>query len=442
MSSLICSKDSPSVGVEMILGGKIWPFLSSPQGFLPSLGAAGVALVIASWLRHLPVAPNALLYGELQITSGFLAITFAALALVRFRGTRDRLPLVLGCGFLIVGSTIVSSSLVFFHLSEPDSGMDLRDPMTWVVGRTFLAVLFIASLIVERRLPTTLRPGREIAVLLVLVVLFGSVLSVTHGWLPDDLVFQPGGIFSRPGNLLPAAIFLLAMIGFHRHLRDTSSPFDRSLFIAAGLNVACSFAASQSESSLDAPFVFAGILQFGSYSALLGGALLDIVKLFETTRQSALADPLTGLANYRRLVSTMENEIERSQRTGRAFSLLLFDVDRLKKINDEYGHLVGSKALCRVANVLRVHSRAIDTSARYAGDEFVLVLPETGMNAAQEVLRRICGRVATDGEFPPITVSGGVAVYPQDGERIESLLSIADQAMYRAKNRIDQKLLA
>ena len=95
-----------------------------------------------------------------------------------------------------------------------------------------------------------------------------------------------------------------------------------------------------------------------------------------------------------------------------------------------------------MANVLRVYSRAIDTSARYGGDEFALVLPETGMKAAQEVLRRICGQVARDGEVPAVSVSGGVAVYPQDGERIESLLSIADQALYRAKNRTDQKLLA
>jgi diguanylate cyclase (GGDEF)-like protein len=318
--------------------------------------------------------------------------------------------------------------------------MNLRDPMTWVIGRTLLAVLLVAALVVERRLPTARNPGRETTLALVIVVLSASLLSTAHGRLPADLVVHPGGLFPRPGNLFPAAFFLLATVGYHRRLKDTTSPFDRSLYFAAGLNVACCLVASQSEHRLDAPFAFAEILQFSSYTVLLGGALLDNVHLFENVRKLAVSDPLTGLANYRQLVDSLEGEIQRSGRTGRSFSLLLFDLDGLKKINDHYGHLVGSKALCRVASVLRSSSRSIDIPARYGGDEFALILPETGMNGAQEVARRICDCVAADGELPPISVSAGVGVYAQDGETLEALVGAADQALYKAKGRTGHKL--
>jgi diguanylate cyclase (GGDEF)-like protein len=419
---------------------RVWSFLESPQGVWVFLVGESGFLVLAWTLRRLPAALDPLLYGQFQITSGLLAVVVAAAALIRFRGTRDRLPLVLACGFVIVGITLVSSSLVSFRVSEFDSS--LRDPMTWVIGRTLLALLLVAALVVERRLPTALHPGREITVALAVVILSTSFLSTTHGRLPADLVVHPGGTFPRPGNLFPAGLFLLATIGYQRRLRQRTSPFDRSLYFAAALNVACCLAATQSEHRLDAPFAFAEILQFSSYALLLGGALLDNVHLFENVRQLAVSDPLTGLANYRRLIDALEAEIQRSRRTERSFSLLLFDLDGLKKINDNYGHLVGSKALCRVADVLRVNSRTIDTAARYGGDEFALVLPETGMNAAQEVARRICDRVARDGSFPSITASAGFAVYPQDGEKIETLLNIADQVLYRDKGRIDQKLVA
>ena len=148
--------------------------------------------------------------------------------------------------------------------------------MTWVIGRTFLAVLLVTALVVERRLPTARNPGREIIVALVTVVLSASLLSVAHGRLPGEMLVHLGGAFPRPGNLFPAGLFLLATVGYQRRLKHNTSPFDRSLYLTAGLNVACCLAASQSEHRLDAPFAFAEILQFSSYAVLLGGALLDL----------------------------------------------------------------------------------------------------------------------------------------------------------------------
>src|SRR5260370_33007142 len=111
------------------------------------------------------------------------------------------------------------------------------------------------------------------------------------------------------------------------------------------------------------------------YVVALGGALLDNARLFEQVHHLAVSDPLTGLANYRRLLDVLENETERTDRTGRPFSVLLLDLDGLKKINDSYGHLVGSRAICRLADFLRIHCRAVDTAARYGGDELGLRPP-------------------------------------------------------------------
>ena len=412
---------------------RIWAFLERPGIFWLCLTGESCALTLAWMLRHSPFALDPLLYGQLQITSGLLALIIGASALVRFRGTGDRLPLILACGFAIVSILLVSTSLLSSHIT--DSDRSLRDPMTWVIGQTFLAVLLVAALVVKRRDSISRNPGREITVALFIVVLSASLLSMAHRQLPANLLVHSGGFFLRPGNLFPAVLFLLATFGYHRRLKHTHSQFDRSLYLVAGLNVASCLAASQSTHRLDAPFAFAAILQFSSYALLLGGALLDNLHLFENVRLLAISDPLTGLANYRQLTSALDSEIQRSQRTARPLSILLFDLDGLKGVNDCYGHLVGSKALCRVAYVLSSNSRSIDTAARYGGDEFALILPETQRNAAQEVARRICDRVAKDGDLPLISVSAGVAVYPQDGETLETLVGAADRALYKAKNQ-------
>ena len=149
----------------------------------------------------------------------------------------------------------------------------------------------------------------------------------------------------------------------------------------------------------------------------------------------AVSDPLTGLANYRLLLERLGSEIKRYGRDGRPFSILLLDLDGLKKINDAHGHVVGSLALCRMAEVLHLSCRAIDTPARYGGDEFALVLPGTPSEAARRVAQRISQRLAEDAEVPRLSASIGIAEYPRDGLTIEHILSAADRALYEEKNR-------
>src|SRR5271169_1537542 len=165
-----------------------WDLLWRSLGLRSSIAVGSFTFLVAWWLRRFSYHPDPSLYAQLQLTSGILAITFAAIALVRFRGTRERLPLVFACGFAIVGFVLASSSLVFIHPSPGGYDVNLRDPMAWVISRTLLAVLLVAGLFVERSFPTARNPSREITWALAVVVFFASLLSATHWQLPAVFV--------------------------------------------------------------------------------------------------------------------------------------------------------------------------------------------------------------------------------------------------------------
>jgi diguanylate cyclase (GGDEF)-like protein len=156
----------------------------------------------------------------------------------------------------------------------------------------------------------------------------------------------------------------------------------------------------------------------------------------ERIRNLAVTDALTGLSNYGKLVDVLDAEIKRFNRTGRPFSVLLMDLDGLKQINDQYGHLTGSAALRRIADILRVYCRDTDTAARYGGDEFALVMSEAGSKEAQQVAARIRERVSRDKEFPPLSLSVGAAAYPRHGSTREALLEAADRELYVMKRSV------
>lgn len=174
------------------------------------------------------------------------------------------------------------------------------------------------------------------------------------------------------------------------------------------------------------------------------GVAVDITQRKRTEQQiryQATHDALTGAANYREFVDTLERELLRAERSHHLFTVLLLDLDDLKHINDRFGHLAGNKALTRLARVIRQQCRGTDVVARYGGDEFAVVLIDSDQELAQHVARRIETSVRDDQEEPPISVSLGMAVYPLDGRTAQDLLEAADQQLYRQKRRAQKRIV-
>ena len=156
----------------------------------------------------------------------------------------------------------------------------------------------------------------------------------------------------------------------------------------------------------------------------------------------SVTDALTGLYNRRHLMGTLANEVQRSRRLRRTFSVLLADVDHFKQYNDTHGHLGGDAALVKIAEILRQTTRGVDSVARYGGEEFVVMLIEAPIATAAAVGERLRARVAAE-EFGAgrMTVSVGAAEYPTHGETPEELIASADAAMYQAKGEGRDRVL-
>jgi diguanylate cyclase (GGDEF)-like protein/PAS domain S-box-containing protein len=153
----------------------------------------------------------------------------------------------------------------------------------------------------------------------------------------------------------------------------------------------------------------------------------------EHIRYQATHDALTGLANYRELMDTLDREIRRADRSHHAFTVLLLDLDDLKLINDRLGHLEGNRALKRIAGVLKEQCRSTDLAARYGGDEFAVVLIDSDLGMAEHVSERIEASLNRDGQTPSLSVSIGAGVFPEDGRTAQELLQAADRKLYLHK---------
>ena len=169
---------------------------------------------------------------------------------------------------------------------------------------------------------------------------------------------------------------------------------------------------------------------------------LDTLLHLRRVEELSVTDDLTGLYNSRFLNQVLHRESKRASRSGRPLSLLFLDLDGFKSVNDRYGHLCGSRALVEAAAVIKGCARETDVTARFGGDEFAVVLPDTGSDGAVAVAERVRERIgarsflrASDGLNIRLTASVGVATQPDAAATAEELIKAADTAMYRVKDQ-------
>jgi diguanylate cyclase (GGDEF)-like protein/PAS domain S-box-containing protein len=173
----------------------------------------------------------------------------------------------------------------------------------------------------------------------------------------------------------------------------------------------------------------------------LGIDITERKKSEEQAYYQARHDALTGLANYREFMDRLEGEVHRAERSHHSFTVLLLDLDGLKRINDLHGHMAGNRALQRLAAVMNEHCRSTDLAARYGGDEFAVVLIDSDKGMAERVSRRIENGLRSDEGKLAISVSIGIGIYPDDGRSAAELIEAADEQLYKYKRAENRRTL-
>src|ERR1700681_2846924 len=167
---------------------------------------------------------------------------------------------------------------------------------------------------------------------------------------------------------------------------------------------------------------------------------IENARWVEKIQELTITEDCTGLYNARHLYKTLDTEVYRSSRFGYEFSVLFIDLDHFKQVNDTHGHLIGSKLLAEIGYLVKAQLRLIDFAFRYGGDEFVVLLPQTGKDAALVVARRLRHSLRTsmfcqeEGLNLNVRASMGVATYPHDAKTPREIIRQADEMMYLVKN--------
>jgi diguanylate cyclase (GGDEF)-like protein len=410
---------SPSLGIGLgallIFGYSVWP------GIL--LGAFLVNITT----RGTVTTSLAIAFGTTleALTGAFLVFRFAG-----GRNAMKRSPDIFKFAFLggmvssTIAATIAVSALLWFGSPMPHDALHvwrnwwLRDAVSVIIVAPLL-LLWNSNPFVRWRLAAILEAA---ALFLCLVgiglIVFGDALGAKTSSYPLEFLCVPFLIWaaSRFGKREAALAALVLSVPAIWGTLHGLGPFARF-------------------PNNEPLILLQSFLGVGTVMTLgLASEVAERRRAERDARILAGMDQLTGLGNYRKLIDTLETEIRRAERTNRTFVFVLMDLDGLKQINDVYGHPVGNRALCRLANVLQVHGRSIDTPARYGGDEFAVILPECGMEFARAITDRLLDRLANDREMPELSVSIGFSVWPHSGRTVEELIREADRALYKMKH--------
>ena len=177
------------------------------------------------------------------------------------------------------------------------------------------------------------------------------------------------------------------------------------------------------------------ILTLGTLADVLATALHNAMT-FEEMEYQSITDCLTGIKTRRYFLESIHAEWSRASRSGRPFAIVIMDLDKFKNVNDSLGHLEGDLVLARVGRILEQRCRHSNVVARYGGDEFIVLMPETTIDNAQTLGERLRSALASDPLLIERNVTGsvGVASFPQHGGTIEDIIRQADQAMYQSKS--------
>jgi diguanylate cyclase (GGDEF)-like protein len=358
-----------------------------------------------------------------------------------------------------LGDASPAGSMVADHLvaSSADNedwalvdGVPTADYERVVRIASFLFILTAATVVVA----TGLWADQELAILIVLAIAGLSVLTI-HDLLSPGFLGATRFIIEGPLAITLMAL-LVAFTGrewspfffaFPLIVAGAAlvvdAPVTLLLAIGAGIGYLAAVFIRPPDDAIE-PTAVAGIALNLVALLLLAFVASVVARAQRRSRLEAIrlstVDSLTGLFNRSYFFAALEREIQRSARSGRGFCLLMMDLDGLKAVNDRFGHFHGDRALRTVGDTIRARVRRIDTAARYGGDEFVAVLPETEPSGAfvlAEKIRLGVGERAlkVDGLDVRTTLSIGVVVYPRDGRTVDELMIAADTTMYRSKRQ-------
>ncbi len=350
-------------------------------------------------------------------------------------------------GELLVAKIRLGLASVLLLIPLIDSLFFPDDPKEAIVGMSLTGATFILSLIVFLLISREYNP---------------PWMSFVTSAFDVSLVTGALGLFVILGEPHTAVNSKVVFEGYFLAIAGTSLRYDKRVCITAGLLALGGYLGIVSYSAAHwdlnnvkyAPYeygLFSWAAQVSRLIIMATASSLSLALVFRSQKllQLATRDPLTGLFNRAYVDDRLEVELSRARRYGKVLTVAVIDADRFKLLNDTHGHLAGDVVLRKIGELLRDSFRQSDTAGRYGGEEFVVILPETEIDAAHqklEFLRQALAsspvHVGSAGEDVCVTISAGLASFPEDAQDAEGLFAIADERMFQAKREGRNRIVA